>query len=330
MSIETMEVSIKGRMRPVPVLRIDGRTVVSMGRWVKTAAIYDELYVPDGILDAPEPFIARLRQWSARPDIFRFRQKATDSKPRFQYPFEWDNLAVLPITDYVTWLKNEAKRDVKENLRRAAREGVVCRTCDRDDRFIEGIKRLYDETPLRQGRPFWHYGKTVEQVKKDSGHYLDRSEFIGAFYGEELIGFLKMVYVGDIAKTMYVITKESHFHRRPANAMLAKAIEVCAEKGIKYFNYGQYEYPGKKENSLTEFKSRHGFRRFDYPRYYVPLTVKGRVYLALGLHRGLKRLLPTRALTALLKARSAFQHHVMLPARQLVKQSLLSNVHGRG
>ena len=124
-----------------------------------------------------------------------------------------------------------------------------------------------------------------------------------------------MVYVGDYAKTMQVICKERFFHKRPVNALLAKAVEVCAAKGIKYFNYGQYEYPGKKENTLTEFKSRHGFVRFNFPRYFVPLTLKGRLYLALGLHRGLKRLIPTRLLTTILRARSAVYDRLVVRRR---------------
>jgi hypothetical protein len=194
---------------------------------------------------------------------------------------------------------------VKENLRRARRERVIVKSCPHDDELVTGIKALYDRTPIRQGRPFWHHGKSVNQIKQETGHYADRSEFIAAFHEGVLIGFMKMVYVGDIAKTMYVISSESHFHLRPANAMLAKAIEICADKCIKYLNYGAYEYPGKKQNSLTEFKSRHGFARWEYPRYYVPLTLKGRVYLTLGLHRGLKRLVPTPALVAMLRTRAA-------------------------
>jgi len=305
-----VDISIKGRVQAAPALTVDGRTIVLKGSWIKKAVVRDELYLPNGIVDDPAAAIASLQQWALRPDIFEFVQRATERTPKFGYKFEWDNLAIVPISDYQTWLTTQAKRDVKENLRRANREGVTVRSCAYDDTLIHGLKALYDETPLRQGRPFWHFGKSFDDIKRDSGHYADRSEFIAAYLGDELIGFLKMVYVGDIAKTMYVISKEKHFHRRPANAMIAKAVEVCAAKGIKYFNYGVYDYPGKKSSSLTNFKRHHGFSKFEFPRYYVALTLKGRLYLALGIHRGFKRWIPDRALQYLMRARSEFHRRI--------------------
>jgi hypothetical protein len=313
------EISLRGRMCQVPSIQVDACTVVTVGRWLKVAKIYDEPFQIDDVVTNPAEIIAALKKWPARPDIFRFAQKFTSPEPKFQYPIEWDNFAVIQITTYDEWLQKHAKKDVKENLRRARREGVVVKVCEFNDDFVRGIKNLYDETPIRQGRPFWHHNKDFEKVKKENGTYAERSEYIGAFFENELIGFIKMVYVGDYAKTMQVITKDRFFFKRPANALIAKAIEVCAEKGIRYFNYGFYEYPGKKENSLTDFKSRHGFQRVNFPRYYVPLTLKGKLYLALGLHRGLKRLIPTGVLATLLKYRSLFYRNVMRPLKQVGK-----------
>jgi len=303
-------------MRRVPSIRVDNRNVIVTGRFIKVAKVHDEPFLEGEVVRDPELFVGQLSRWAKRPDVFQFAQKFTEPKPKFDYPMEWDNFAVAPITTYKEWLQRQAKKDVKENLRRAAREGVVVKICDYNDELVWNIKRLYDETPMRQGRPFWHYNKPFDKVKKENGTYLERSEYIGAFFEKELIGFIKMVYVGDYAKTMQVITKDRYFYKRPANAMIAKAIEVCAENGIKYFNYGFYEYPGKKENSLTNFKSRHGLRRFNFPRYYVPLTLKGKIYLTLGLHRGLKRLIPRRILSLLLKVRSAIHHELLLPRKR--------------
>jgi hypothetical protein len=321
---EEMEISVKGQMRKAPSLRVDDRNVIVTGKWIKVAAVHDEPFLEGEVVPDPELFVGALKRWGVRPDIFQFAQKLTDPKPRFNYLMEWDNFAVVPITTYEEWLQKQAKKDVKENLRRATREGVVVKTCEYNDEFVRGIKSLYDETPVRQGRPFWHHNKAFEKVKKENGTYLERSEYVGAFFEHELIGFIKMVYVGDYAKTMQVITKDRYFYKRPANAMIAKAIEVCAEKGIKYFNYGFYEYPGKKENSLTDFKSRHGLLRFNFPRYYVPLTLKGKVYLTLGLHRGLKRLIPKQVLTLLVKIRSAIHRDILLPLKRRLRHGTLA------
>ena len=307
---QALEISVGGQMRRVPSIRVCNRNVIFTGRCIKVARVHDEPFLQGEAVPNPELFIEQLSRSVRRPDIFVFAQRFTEPEPKYKYPMEWNSFAVAPVTTYEDWLQTQAKRDVRENVRRAAREGVVVKTCEYNDEFAWHIKKLYDDTPVRQGRPFWHYQKSFDKVKKENGTYADRSEYIGAFFEQELIGFMKMVYVGDYAKTMQVIAKDRYFHKRPANAMIAKAIEVCAQKGIKYFNYGVYEYPGNKENSLTKFKARHGLLRFNFPRYYVPLTLKGKIYVALGLHRGFKRLIPTRILVLLLKIRSSIHEGV--------------------
>jgi hypothetical protein len=113
------------------------------------------------------------------------------------------------------------------------------------------------------------------------------------------------------------------------NALIAKAVEICAEKGIEYFNYGCFEYAGKKENTLTDFKARHGFVRIDVPIYYVPLTLKGRVYLALGMHRQLKALIPPSLLKTLIKARAEWYARVLLPIRRALSRGPSAGLHGK-
>ena len=56
-------------------------------------------------------------------------------------------------------------------------------------------------------------------------------------------------------------------------------------------------------SSLVEFKRRNGFERLDFPRYYLPLTLKGRIYVALRLYRGAVGLLPAPVLRLVLKIR---------------------------
>ena len=60
--------------------------------------------------------------------------------------------------------------------------------------------------------------------------------------------------------------------KRPANALIAKMVEVCEAKGISHLIYGLYNYGNKRNSSLLEFKIRNGFEEFLVPRYYIPLT----------------------------------------------------------
>jgi hypothetical protein len=55
---------------------------------------------------------------------------------------------------------------------------------------------------------------------------------------------------------------------------------------------------------LGEFKIRNGFQKIDLPRYYVPLTAKGRIAFALKLHRGVRGMLPPGFKAQLVELRS--------------------------
>ena len=187
-----------------------------------------------------------------------------------------------------------------------------------DDDFVKGVHRIYNQTPVRDGRLFWHFGKDFETVKRELATYLDRSEFIGAYWNEELIGFLKMVYVDDIATVFHVISMSEHYDKRPTNALIAKAAEVCEQKGISHLIYTKFVYGNKRQSSLLEFKRRNGFEQVNFPRYYVPLTPRGEVFVRLRLYRGLTGLIPEPILQPLLSfrawyykktsARLVFQH----------------------
>jgi hypothetical protein len=58
------------------------------------------------------------------------------------------------------------------------------------------------------------------------------------------------------------------------------------------------------DDSLGDFKRSNGFQKFDLPRYFVPLTRKGKLALSLGLHRGWKEAIPKRIRKTLKELRS--------------------------
>jgi hypothetical protein len=103
---------------------------------------------------------------------------------------------------------------------------------------------------------------------------------------------------------MQILSQNEHFDKRPTNALLAKAVEICAAKGVSHFVYRKYIYGSNSDSQLTEFKRRNGFEQIRFPTYYVPLTVRGRVVIQLGLHLGLKGILPENLTSFLLNLRS--------------------------
>jgi hypothetical protein len=103
---------------------------------------------------------------------------------------------------------------------------------------------------------------------------------------------------------MHIITRNEDYDKRPANALVTKAVQVCEEKGISYLIYGKYTYGNKTNNSLTEYKKRNGFEKVEFPRYFVPLTLKGQIIIRLRLHRGMLGLLPGGVINLLLSVRA--------------------------
>jgi hypothetical protein len=306
MRTEQAEIRIRGRNTTVPSTRVCDRTIIATGTWLKTATVQDEHFVEGELVSDPSLVIAHLKQWDMKPDIFSFCQKITDPEPKYVYHTEWDDFAVVPVTTYDDWFRIRIKKDARQNLQRAKRDGIEVRASTYNDAFVEGIKKLYDETPIRQGKRFWHYGKSLDALKELHGTYCERAEYLGAYLRDELIGFIKMVYVDNFAKTMHVLGSNRHRNKRPTNALIAKAVEICAEKKCSFLIYGEYNFPGKKETSLTEFKVRNGFEEMKYPRYFIPLTAKGSLALRLKLHRGLHHHIPVRMTNTFLKVRSAY------------------------
>ena len=274
------------------------------GRWLKQARIRDEEWLPARRIPDPVRTLNELRSGAPSADLFTFSQRCTEPDPRYHYPLEWNNEAVVRTDNYDDWWENRLPQVTRKNVRRGYKRGVRVTGASFDDKLVEGITRIYNETPIRQGRRFRHYGKDQEAVRRDNSSYLDRSDFIAAYHGEELIGFIKVVYVDNIARIMQILALDKHADKRPTNLLLAKAVEVCCEKKMSYLVFGKFIY-GKKLNSpVTEFKRRNGFERVSFPTYHIPLTIRGKLAMTFKLHLGMENLLPEKMMNAALGIRS--------------------------
>lgn len=297
------EVSVKGKRLRVPAMEVAGKTVVVTGRFIKIARVHEEAYTEgDSALD-PKDVLRGLASIGQAADVFTFSQKVGDEEPRHAYFYEWNNAAAASSADYDQWW-NALPQESRKNVRRAVKRGVSVEVASLDEGFVRGIKALYDESPVRQGRRFWHYGKDLETIRSENSSYLDKSEFIGAYHGGQLIGFMKFVYVGKLALIMQILANSSDQDKRPMNAMIAKAMEVCNRNGISHLVYGKFTYGNKKNDAMAEFKRRNGFVEVRFPQYFVPLTTRGRMALALRLHRGAIGLLPAGVIRLILGFRS--------------------------
>jgi hypothetical protein len=301
----------KGKSAAVPALTIEGRCIVCDGGWLRSARIFDEVWLSGPPLTSPATLIEQIGDSDLHADLFTFAQMLPDTTPRFRYYLDFDSLAIAQTTDFKAWWE-ALPQESRKNVRKAQKRGVTIGPVEFTDELVRGIKGIYDETPVRQGRRFTHYGKDLATVKRENSSYVERSQFIGAFLGDELIGFLKMVYSGNNARIMQILSKNAHAEKHTTNALLASAVELCSQKPVARLIYGQYIYGNKSSSSVTEFKRRNGFHEVLVPRYYVPFTLKGRAAIAAGAHRGLVGLVPEPLINVALEAR-AFACRTLLP-----------------
>ena len=245
-------------------------------------------------LDDPETELESLRSSRQGVDIFTFIQRLSDTAPKHSYPMEMGNMATIRVSTFDEWMTKQIGPKVRNMVRKSAKSGVEIREVPYDDAFVRGISAVYNESPIRQGMKFWHYGKDLETVRRINGTFMDRSIFIGAYFEGNLIGFIKMVTDKDRTQAglMQVVSMIGQRDKAPQNALIAQAVRSCADRGIGYLWYANMSYGKKQRDGLADFKRYNGFQKIEVPRYYVPLTIAGRVALRFGLHRSMADWVP--------------------------------------
>ena len=261
-------------------VEICGHPITVAGRLARVVRLRDEYH---DFVQRPDEFLETLAsQAGGSGNLFTFIQTVADRQPRFPYHLEWDAAAVLPLTTYENWWKKQINDKTRNMIRKASKGGIEIRQVDFSDELVTGIASIYNETPLRQGRRFKHFGKSEATIKREHATFLDRSDFFGAYYHGDLVGFIKLVHGEQVSSLMQIISKISRRDKAPTNALIAKAVECCTFRAIPLLHYGTWS-----RRSMGEFKKHHAFERFEIPRYYIPLNILGSMVLRLGLHRPL-------------------------------------------
>lgn len=277
-------------------MEVNGRRFEVEGKLIRIASLEDEWF--EDVSD-PEALIGELKRTPNCPDILSFWQRLPDAQPRFSYLMAPDPIAALPISSYSHWLEKQVNPSTRNKVRKAAKHGIMVRQTEFNDEFVRGMESIFNETPIRQERRYLHYGKDFETIKKQFSRFLFREEILGAYLGDELVGFIMLADADKYAVLGQIISKVSHRDKAPTNALLAKAVERSAERGFAHLVYAYW-----LEDALGDFKRNNGFQKVDLPRYYVPLTLKGRLALGCRLHRGWREMIPPVLKKVLKKIRS--------------------------
>lgn len=292
------------RIRGVPMsldtVRIKDRTFMISGSLITTAHLTDK---DEWLMDVQDPneVIWALKAIPVRIDLLKFWQRIPDTEAKFSYYKEWRHIAAIPIKDYQHWVTKQISPSARNKIRKAQKFGVVIQETKLSDELVRGIMGIFNQSPVRRGKRFWHYGKDFETVKKEMSLDLSESIFITAYHGKELIGFIKLFLADRYAMVTVILDKITHRDKAPMNGMIAKAVEICAQRKVSYIVYMMWRRGGH-----GQFQKSNGFERIPIPEYFVPLTRRGAVALRLRLQKGVRGLIPERIMVWLLALRATW------------------------
>ena len=274
-------------------MRIGGKEFETRGALVTTMQLSSEGFE---FVEQPVEVLDVLRKSDRRPDLFTFMQRLPNTAPAHPFAMEWDNLAALPVSTFDHWWSKQLDGKTRNMVRRAEKKAIVVKEVPFDEALVQGIWEIYNECPVRQGRRFPHYGKGLDEVRRMSATFMATSTFIGAYLGEQLIGFMKLTRddASSQAAIMHIIGMIRHRDKATTNALIAQGVKSCEKAGIPYLVYSKFSYGKKRRDSLSDFKENNGFAQVDLPRYYVPLTVAGQFALHAGLHHRLVDRMPEK------------------------------------
>jgi hypothetical protein len=288
------------RIKGVPVqrgaVRIKNKTFIISGNLLRTASLKREW---EEDVDVPDEVVLKLKTAPARIDLLKFWQRIPETETKFAYYKEWRQIAAIPITDYKKWFEKQISPKARNKIRKAQKLGVIVQETKFSDELARDIMEIFNQSPVRRGKPFWHYGKDFETVKKEMSLDLQESIFVTTYYEKELIGFIKLLLADRYAMITLILDKMAHRDKAPMNSMIAKAVEICAQRGIPYITYTVW-----RRGEHGHFQESNGFERIPVPEYFVPLTIRGWLALRLGLHKGLIGALPEKVIVWLLALRS--------------------------
>jgi len=291
-------VRVKGLSRLFDAVRVKQQTFVILGSIIRTAALRKdkEEWLED--VTNPDEVVQLFKTSPVRIDLLRFWQRIPESKPKFNYYYEWRDIAAIPVSTYKRWFTKQISPKARNKIRKSEKYGLRIQESAVTDQLVEGIMGIFNQSPVRRGKPFWHYGKDFSTVKQEMSLDASRSTFVVAYFQDELIGFIKLLFSDRYAMITLILDKTAHRDKAPMNGMLAKAVELCADRGISYITYTVW-----RRGEHGQFQESNGFEKIRVPEYFVPVSLVGRLALAIGLHKGFKEALPERVIVCLLELR---------------------------
>lgn len=233
-------------------------------------------------------------------DLFTFWQLYPDTTPHYPYWYEWENIAIADTHSHDEWLDALSKK-TRNMIRKAQKLGVRVSEVIPDMDYCLAIERIYNETPIRQGRLYKHYHEPLTNIIRGTQAFMNAPTpniFLAAYYENSIVAVAQIITGHCFAFLNNFMGLQEHFDKAVMNALMSGVVNACTEHGVNYL-----AYESVSDDSLGKFKKNNGFVNKQVPRYYIPLTWRGQLLLRLHLQRGLRSLIPDRIKPTLRRAK---------------------------
>jgi hypothetical protein len=292
----------------------DANILVTEKRLFCRYAQYSHEYLHDA--DHTAELLADLKKRGV--DLFTFVQRSfMQHERRYLFLKENECIALLKISSFDNWWNFQANKKTRNLVRKAQKSGVIVEPVEENEDFARDVLRIYDETPIREGRRFGRYRTMNLAVLGRGFRNLRNSDLLGAYVNRQLIGFMWIIYGDKVAELENCLSLIQHRDKAPMNMLMAEAVRRCSKKGVHFLVYEKFGYlPG-----LDSFKMHNGFKRCVTTRYFVALSQRGSLAIKLKMHKDIAYSLSPRLTRTLLPIYRTFTR--VIPSAVWQKQKRL-------
>jgi len=177
-----------------------------------------------------------------------------------KYRVYFHPIAVIKVPETIEIYLKEIGAKSRNMNKKAQKNGIICKVFNWNE-YLDDIYEINTSSIKRQGRTmdeaYMQYPEKVNNVIEDDFSI----EFIGALVDEKLIGYIELYNYGNFTMTNRILGHKNYLKFGVMNLLIKECVEhAIKSKRIAYINYLTMQ--NRKDNSLSAFKNRVGFREY--------------------------------------------------------------------
>jgi len=160
------------------------------------------------------------------------------------------------------------KNCIQRNIKKALKSHITVVT-GRDERDVKIFYNLYVMTRRNHGLPPqpYRFFQNIWQFLKSKGMI----RILISYDENRPVAGVMILHFKDTGYYLYGGCNSNYLEHKPNHLLLWKAIEICYQKGQKYFDFGRTSV---ENQGLMDFKRRWGTVEYKLPYYYYSNSIR--------------------------------------------------------